>query len=139
VVNSAAVHHLAVSEWWHETLREGEPIGLPWIGIGGFLRLSTRGGILPKPLTIESALSLVDDWLALEQIVIVRETGEHWSVLRGLIAKSGTGGNLIMDAHLAAIAISHRARLASCDSAFKRFDGLRWLSPLDMRPGRAGR
>jgi predicted nucleic acid-binding protein len=42
-------------------------------------------------------------------------------------------GNLVNDAHLAALAIEHGAELNSCDSDFSRFSGLRWVNPLDVR------
>jgi len=39
-------------------------------------------------------------------------------------------GNLTTDAHLAALAIEYQAELASTDSDFGRFRGLRWFNPL---------
>ena len=39
-------------------------------------------------------------------------------------------GNLIPDAHLAALAIEHGLILASTDGDFARFPGLRWENPL---------
>lgn len=40
-------------------------------------------------------------------------------------------GNLIPDAALAALAIEHGVMLASTDTDFARFRGLRWENPLD--------
>jgi len=51
-------------------------------------------------------------------------------VLRRLLASSGMAGNLVSDAHLAALAIEHGAELCSCDTDFARFAGLRWVDPL---------
>lgn len=59
------------------------------------------------------------------------EKEDHWQVFRRLIAKTVTGGNLVTDAHLAALTMTHAARLATCDSDFRRFDGLRFISPLE--------
>ena len=39
-------------------------------------------------------------------------------------------GNVITDAHLAALAIEHGCELASCDADFAKFPGLRWINPL---------
>lgn len=38
-------------------------------------------------------------------------------------------GNLVTDAHLAALAIEHGTAICSFDSGFARFDDLRWISP----------
>jgi uncharacterized protein len=129
--NSATPHHAAIVRWWHELLNANEPIGLPWIVTSGFVRLTTRGGILPRPLPIETALKLVDEWLGLDLVLVPRETDNHWSIQRRLLLASGTGGNLVTDAHLAALAIGNGATLATCDRDFARFDGLRTTSPLD--------
>jgi uncharacterized protein len=40
-------------------------------------------------------------------------------------------GKLVMDAHLAALAIEHGATLATSDRDFTRFAGLRVLNPLE--------
>ena len=55
-----------------------------------------------------------------------------WAVplVRQLLRPIGTAGNLVADAHLAALAIEHGAELSSCDTDFARFSGLRWSDPL---------
>ncbi len=72
-------------------------------------------------------------WLSLESTRLLREKDEHWDILRSLLAEAGTAANLVTDAHLAALAISHGAVLASCDNDFARFRGLRWENPLGDR------
>ena len=63
--------------------------------------------------------------------VIVIDSGpRHRTILRGLLSISGTGGNLTSDAHLAALALEHRAELCSFDRDFLRFPDLKWLNPL---------
>jgi predicted nucleic acid-binding protein len=46
-----------------------------------------------------------------------------------MLALVGTGGNLVNDAHLAALAVEHRAGIVSYDSDFGRFDKVRWHRP----------
>ena len=38
--------------------------------------------------------------------------------------------NLVSDAHLAALALEHNCTLASTDSDFARFRGLKWRNPI---------
>jgi hypothetical protein len=40
------------------------------------------------------------------------------------------GGNLVTDAHLAALAIEHGLTLCSADTDFARFRKLKWENPL---------
>jgi len=61
---------------------------------------------------------------------VVHPTERHTTVLRDLLRPLGSAGNLVSDAHLAALAIEHGATLCSCDNDFARFPGLRWVDPL---------
>ena len=47
-----------------------------------------------------------------------------------LLAQPGVHGNLVPDAHLAALAIEHGLTLCSTDGDFARFRGLNWVNPL---------
>lgn len=132
-INSDSAHHAAAKRWWEDALSGEEPIGLPWVVLLGFLRLATSERIFPRPLGIDDAIGRIDAWLALDHVRIAREREDHWDVLRGLLAATGAAGNLTTDAHLAALAISHDATLASSDADFGRFAGLRWRNPLRGR------
>ena len=129
VVNEDSFHHRAALDWWEEILRGDEPVGFAWMILTGFLRLSSNSAIFPAPLDSETALDKIGTWLSLDQARLVRETDDHWHILRALLNDTGTAGNLTTDAHLAALTISHGATLVSFDSDFARFSGLRWENP----------
>lgn len=129
-VNRSSPHHDTVRSWWDDAHDGDEPIGLAWIVLSGFVRLSTRSGIFPRPLSVEEACTRVDRWLRAPATRVVGETEEHWRHLKLLLTELGTAGNLTTDAHLAALAIGHGATLVSCDTDFARFSGLRLLNPL---------
>jgi toxin-antitoxin system PIN domain toxin len=131
VVNENAVHHKPVLHWWEQAINGDEPIGLPWIVLLGFLRVSTNPAIFSHPLDVGTAIGKVHTWVSLDNTRVVREKEEHWDILRSLLTEAGTAGNLTTDAHLATLAISHGAVLVSCDSDFSRFKGLRWENPID--------
>ena len=73
---------------------------------------------------------MVDAWLARPVATVLVPTERHAPLMRGLLEPLGTAGNLVGDAHLAALAIEHGATLASSDNDFARFRGLRWIDPL---------
>lgn len=106
-----------------------EPVGLAWVVILAFLRLTTRVGILKRPLAPSAALGLVSEWLELPNVEIVTPGDHHFRILCNLLEGAGTAGNLTSDAHLAALAIEKGARLCSADHDFARFPGLRYVNP----------
>jgi toxin-antitoxin system PIN domain toxin len=128
-VNRDTAQHEAVRSWWEATLSGEEPVGLAWTVLLGFLRLATNPHVFETPLTSTQAIERVETWLTHPNTRVVYETEEHWHILKDLLRQSGTAGNLTTDAHLAALAISIGATLASCDTDFGRFPRLRWENP----------
>ncbi len=132
VVNEDTPHHQTLLDWWESTVNGDESVGLPWVVLLGFLRITTNPKIFPNPLEPATAISKISTWLSLANTYLVTEKDEHWEILRTLLADAGTAGNLTTDAHLATLAISHGAVLVSCDSDFARFRGLRWENPISF-------
>ncbi|WP_420446248.1 hypothetical protein [Candidatus Poriferisodalis sp.] len=52
------------------------------------------------------------------------------ATLRRLLVEAGVGGNLVSDAHIAALASEHQAEVHSNDADSGHFPGLRWRNPL---------
>ena len=129
-VNSDAAQHERTREWWENAINDEDIIGLAWVVLLGFLRLSTNPRVFPRPLAPDVAAATLDAWLARDNVRVVRERDEHWERLKPLLSGTGTAGNLTTDAHLAALALSHDAVLVSTDTDFARFKGLRWENPL---------
>ncbi|MEA3501874.1 MAG: type II toxin-antitoxin system VapC family toxin [Actinomycetota bacterium] len=123
-------HRPAAERWIEDVLSGPETVGFPWHSLLGFVRLSTNPRAFEVPLSIDTSLGIVDEWLAQPNTTIVHPTHRHSAVLRDLLALVGVGGDLVPDAHLAALAIEHGATLHSADSDFARFPGVRWYNPL---------
>jgi uncharacterized protein len=83
-----------------------------------------------RPLQLDEAIVIVGTWLARDNVVILAPTDRHWRILSDLLPKSQARGPLIMDAHLAALAIEHGATLCTNDRDFLRFPGLKVEFPL---------
>lgn len=122
--------HEPARRWLEGALSGRQTVGLSWTVLLAFVRLSTRSAVFASPLTAEEALDVVDEWLALPSVVVVHPGARHAAVLRELLAGVGTAGNLVPDAHLAALAVEHGAELCSSDADFSRFPGVRWVDPL---------
>ncbi len=128
-VDSGAERHAVSKSWLDHALSGREAIAIPWISLLAFMRTSTHPSIYDRPLTVEQAMDVVDAWLSATAVVTAIPDDQHSRRLRELLAATGRGGNLVNDAHLAALAIQHRATIATFDSDFGRFPGVRWLSP----------
>ena len=76
-------------------------------------------------------MARVEAWLAAGPAVVVDATADHVRVLAALLDGVGSGGNLVNDAHLAALALEHRCEIVSYDTDFGRFDGVEWVTPAD--------
>lgn len=128
-VNADARQHQQAKDWVDAALRGPETVGFAWIVLLAFLRLTTRAGLFPRPLRLDQAIWVVEAWLAQPAAVLLEPTVRHLSLLHGLLDSIGTAGNLVSDAHLAALAIEHSAEIVSFDTDFSRFTGLRWHPP----------
>jgi toxin-antitoxin system PIN domain toxin len=94
------------------------------------LRISTNARAFPQPFDLPEAIEIVDEWIALPNIEILTPTVNHWTIFQNLIVEGQTKADLMMDAHLAALAIEHDATLATTDSDFRKFSGLKFINPL---------
>ncbi|HET8929502.1 MAG TPA: type II toxin-antitoxin system VapC family toxin [Acidimicrobiales bacterium] len=128
--NARAPKHDAARAWLNRTLSASETVALPWAVLLAFARITTNAKIMDPPLAASAALGYVEGWLALECVTVPAPTNRHVATLRDLLDATGVGGNLVSDAHLAALAIEHGATLCSCDSDFARFPGLDWIDPI---------
>ncbi len=128
-VNSDADHHERSRRWLDESLSGEDTVAFAWIALLAFVRLATREGLFPHPLSMDAAMDRVDAWLSAPSAVVLEPTIEHGRVLRSLLAPLTTAGNLVNDAHLAALAVEHKCDIVSFDNDFSRFAGVRWREP----------
>ena len=91
--DGARYHHSR--GWLDQSLVGTDVVGFAWIVVLAFIRLTTKIGLFPNPLTVAQANECVGTWLAQPAAVVVEPTARHFDVLAGLLAQVGTGGNLV--------------------------------------------
>lgn len=128
-VNRSEPRNPEARAWLDGALGDTETVGFAWVVLLAFLRLSTRVGLFPRPLTAVEALERTNRWLAQPCAIVAEPSARHLNVLSDLLRATATGGNLVADAHLAALAVEHRAAVVSYDSDFGRFPGVTWRRP----------
>lgn len=104
-----------------------------WPTILGYLRIATHPGILPAPIPPSEAVANVDALLRLPHVVTGGEGTTFW---RTYLASGGSEvrGNLVPDAHLAALMRDNGVRiLYTRDKGFRRFDFLDVRDPFTHR------
>lgn len=128
-VNRDSAHHVEARTWLDASLNGRETIAFAWVVLLAFLRLVTHAAIFPRPLDPHDALDVVRGWLSRPTAVIVEPTPRHIVVLADLLVVVGTAGNLVNDAHVAALSLEHGCEIVSYDADFVRFPGVRWRTP----------
>jgi toxin-antitoxin system PIN domain toxin len=128
-INEDAPQHEVARGWLDGALGGREAVAFAWVVLLAFLRLSTRPGLFSRPLTVDEASAVAEGWLDRPAALTVSPTARHLGLLHGLLAGVGSAGNLVNDAHLAALAVEHGGEIVSFDGDFARFPGVRWRSP----------
>lgn len=126
-IDPTAEHHETAARWLEEAINDRERLGLTWSTIHQFLRLGTNPRFTNR-MADDEAQGWIAEWLR-EGVQIVSDADMRWELFAELVEASERSlRNAIDDAHLAAVAISRGATLASFDRDFDPFvgHGLRW-------------
>jgi toxin-antitoxin system PIN domain toxin len=94
-----------------------------------YLRISTHPSIFAAPLSPREAEANIESLLALPRVRVLGEGDGFWSAYRA-VAEAPIRGNLVPDAHLAALLLEHGVHLLySRDRDFFKFPTLRVEDP----------
>jgi hypothetical protein len=129
---SSVPEHERARLWLDEQMSGGARVGLPWHSLLAFLRITTRRVAFAQVQSTDAAWKQVRDWLSQPPVWIPQPTERHADLLSTLLADAGASGDLVSDAHLAALAIEHGLTICSNDRDFARFRGVRWINPLEQ-------
>jgi toxin-antitoxin system PIN domain toxin len=129
-VDRRSPFHETCRAWLEDALNGPRRVGLPWASLLAFLRVATNPRAVERPLDPEAAWSHVERWLGAAPAWIPTPGPGHAEILGGLIRRHRISGNLLPDAHLAALAVEHGLTVISADSDFARFPEVRWQNPL---------
>lgn len=129
--NTGSPFHAVATAWLDDELTSGGPLGIPWVCILAFLRLTTNRRVFPEPLTIDEATDIVHELMRHPSTRVIVPGSGHWEILRSLLLQTHASGAHVTDVHIAALAIEQDATICTSDRDFARFKGIRILNPLD--------
>jgi len=106
------------------------PWGIPWPCLYEYLRVITHPRFHHPPIQVQPVLVELAALLNAPSVVLLQETPDHWDYLRRVIKESGATGNLIHDAHIAALCLEHGvSELITADRDFARFPSVKVRNP----------
>lgn len=123
-------HHGAARRLLGELAEDPRPWAIPWPCVYEFLRVVTHPRVYYPPAPLQVALADLRNILASPSLVLLSETPRHADVMASVLEASSATGNLIHDAHIAALCLEHGvSELLTGDRDFSRFPGIRVEHP----------
>jgi hypothetical protein len=128
-IRSSPQHQVA-SQVLRELSEGALPWAIPWPCIYEFLRIVTHPRVYHPPVPLARALEDSKRILASPSLFLLQETPRHAEVMTRVLQESGVTGNLIHDAHVAALCLEHGvSELITGDRDFSRFPDLTVRDP----------
>ena len=119
--STSSVHEQARS-FLKDAAAGGDLFCLGWPTVMSYLRIATHPGIFSSPLTPAEAMRNVDGLVALPRVRLLAEEDRFLEVYREVTGSFPVRGNLVPDAHLAALLKQHGVRtLYTRDGDFRKF------------------
>jgi len=112
-----------------------EPWVLPWPCVYEYLRVVTHPRLFKPATPTHEAWESIERLFDSPAIVIISEGPRHQEILSRLIQSHSLSGNLIHDAHIAALLLEHGvSEIITADEDFHRFRELKVTNPFLGKP-----
>jgi hypothetical protein len=126
----ASERHAKARSFLESCAASPEIICLAWPTLMSYLRIATHPRIFSTPLSPAEALGNAATLLALRQVRAVSEMEGFIEAYKSVAGEMPVRGNLVPDAHIAAILLQHGVRtLYSNDRDFRKFQSLDLRDP----------
>jgi toxin-antitoxin system PIN domain toxin len=129
-----APHHARAKEILLELAEGEQPWALPWPCIYEFIRVVTHPRVFDPPTKLEDVLNDLESLLQSPALTLLREGPRHSAFMQRLLKSGQATGNLVHDAHIAALVSEHGvSELWTADRDFARFPEIRVRNPFEAR------
>ncbi len=128
--DSESSHHAVARKWLEGVVSSGSAVRFALITLLAFVRIASDRRVYTSPLQPAEACSLIEEWLALPNVRLLQPGPRAWRLLSAMCKDGQARGAMVMDAHLAALAIEHGASIATTDRDFTRFPDIELVNPV---------
>jgi toxin-antitoxin system PIN domain toxin len=119
-IDPNAEHHTTAARWLEDAINAAEPVAIAWPTVHQFLRLGTHLAFAGA-MSDDEAMGWIEEWTD-AGVGILSDADLSWPLFAELVGASPRAlRNAVDDAHLAGIAVSRGATLASFDADFACF------------------
>jgi toxin-antitoxin system PIN domain toxin len=124
-------HHERARLFMESCITQQELFYLGWPTVMSYLRIATHPAVFERPLSASEAMTNIETLLTLPHARFLSEGDGFWDVYRTVTSEVPTRGNLVPDAHLAALLRHHGVKtLYTHDRDFLKFSFLDVRDPL---------
>ena len=136
--DASSLHFERARSFIESCMVQNEVFTLGWSTVMGYLRIATHPAVFDHPLSPDEAMANIETLLNLPQVRFLSEEDGFWNVYRATTAEVPTRGNLVPDAHLAALLRQHGVKtLYTHDRDFLKFSFLDVRDPLPSDPAKS--
>jgi toxin-antitoxin system PIN domain toxin len=122
--------HAEAKAFLEDCVAKQEVFCVAWTTLISYLRIATHPSVFVLPLTPKQAMGNVRALLSVPHLRVLSEEQGFWQVYESVAGAFPVRGNLVPDAHLAALLRQHGVRtLFTNDIDFRRFKFLELRSP----------
>jgi hypothetical protein len=119
-------------------ITQKEVFAVAWPTVMSYLRIATHPAVFDQPLSPDEAVANIETLLSLPYARFLSEDEGFWGAYRAITSEVPTRGNLVPDAHVAALLRSHGVKtLYTHDRDFLKFPFLDLRDPLADRETKA--
>lgn len=127
---TSSPQHVRAREVIRRLAEGGAAWAIPWPCVYEFLRVVTHPRVYHPPVPMDLALQDLRAVLDSPSLILLAETSRHAEVMESVVRESRVAGNLVHDAHIAALCLEHGVtELITGDRDFRRFSGLTVTDP----------
>ncbi len=127
----AMPEHKIVSKWLEKTVSDrNNTLHVCETSVLSFLRIATNEKVFQPVLPTTDAQNFIESFLNCPNVNLLCASANHFTEVTKLMDKLNLRGNSVMDVHLAVLALSIGATLATRDKDFTKIPYLKTFNPL---------
>jgi len=126
--------HKIISKWLEEIVsNQNNTVGICETSLLSFLRIATNEKVFQPVLPTREAETFIGSFLGCANVNLLHPSANHFLEVIKLMNKLNLRGNLVMDVHLAVLALTTGATLATRDKDFTKIPYLKIFNPLAVK------